>query len=181
MDVSLFLQIFVPFGTAVIGAYLTHYFENKPKLIAYLVHAAGVKTNRDDQQQIAVHFHTYVVRNAGKKTATNVRLGHATLPGFQVFPDIEYSVGDLPGGGKEILIPSLIPGKQIFISYVYFPPLTWNQINTHIESDSGAAKVINVLPTPQSPKWVIRLFLFLVIVGATTLVYLMIMILRKYL
>jgi hypothetical protein len=59
------------------------------------------------------------------------------------------------GGQKEIVIPKLIPKKKITITYLYVPPLTWDKVNTHLESDSGPIKILNVLPMVQLPKWLL--------------------------
>ena len=37
-------------------------------------------------------------------------------------PDVEYRVSDLPGGGQEILFPSLVPNEQVAVSSLYIPP-----------------------------------------------------------
>ncbi len=118
-----------------------------------------------------VNTHSVVFRNAGRKTANNVRLGHNILPDFQVSPDTEYTVADLPGGGKEIRFPKLVPKKQVTITYLYFPPLTWDQVHTHVESDEGPVKVLNVLPTVQLPRWVITILWLLVGYGVIGLLY----------
>ena len=144
--------------------------ERRPRVVSYLGHVSGVRLSRDEGP-LVVNTHSVVLRNAGRKTAKNVRLGHQVLPDFQVFPDIEYSVHDLPGGQKEIVIPSLIPKKEVTVTYLYFPPLTWEQINTHLETDDGPVKVIRVLPTIQFPRWVYAILWALIIYGFIALVY----------
>ncbi len=63
---------------------------------------------------------------------------------FKVYPDIDYKIENLPGGSKDIIIPRMTPKKEITISYLYFPPTTYNQISTTVESDAGPAKIVNV-------------------------------------
>jgi hypothetical protein len=75
------------------------------------------------------------------------------------------------GGQKEIVIPKLIPKKQITITYLYVPPLTWDKVNTHLESDSGPIKVLNVLPTVQLPKWLLLLLWTLIGYGTIGVLY----------
>ena len=41
------------------------------------------------------------------------------------------------------------------MSYLYFPPLLWSQINVNTKSDDGFAKIINVISMPQPSKAVI--------------------------
>ena len=122
-------------------------------------------------QQAQVFTHSVVVRNAGRKAANNVRLGHNVLPDFSVFPAVPYNVAALPGGGSEIVFPSLVPGEQITVTYLYFPPLLWNGVNTYTKSDDGFAQVLNVLPTPQLAPWLQRILWALIILGSITALY----------
>ena len=71
------------------------------------------------------------------------------------------------------VIPTLIPDEQVTISYLYFPPTTWDKINGHIKSDEGFARVVKVLPTVQPPKWLIRLSASLALLGLTALIYIL--------
>lgn len=165
--------IAAPLLTLVAGAVLNHLLEARPRLITYLAHASAFRVNpANGGAPYQVHTHSVVLRNSGKKSAINVRLGHALLPDFQVYPDVQYQVLNLPNGGREILFPAVVPQKQITISYLYFPPVTWNQINTHVESDEGPVKVITVLPQPQYPRWFINTLRLLVYIGAVTTLYL---------
>ena len=170
-----------PLLATLIGAWLGRWFENRPKLVVYYGHVSefDIKPQEKGQQEFKVHTHAIVVRNAGNRPAKNVRVGHAVLPpNFKVLPIINHHVEDLPGGGKEIVFPNLVPKKQVTISYLYSPPLTWNQINTHVESDEGAARVIEVLPTPRIPKWLQNLILFLILTGATAVIYIIYFVLK---
>lgn len=167
IDWNIVATIASPIVALFIGAFLNHLLENRAKVVSYLGHVSGIRLKSEHH----VNTHSVVLRNAGRKTANNVRLGHNILPDFQIFPDIEYTVRDLPGGAKEILIPTLVPKKQITISYLYFPPLTWDQINTHLESDEGPVKVLNVLPTIQFPKWLITVLWILIGYGVIGVLY----------
>ena len=169
IDWNLVVNVSSPIIALFVGAVLNHFLENRPKVIAYLGHVSGISLKRDKPVQI--NTHSVVLRNVGRKTSTNIKLGHNVLPDFQVFPDVEYQIINLPGGGREILIPKLVPQKQITISYLYFPPLTWDQINTHLESDEGPLKVLKVLPTIQYPKWVSTVVWLLILYGAIGLIY----------
>jgi len=100
-----------------------------------------------------------------------VCLTHPYLPSFNVYPDIEHRVDDLPGGGKEIIIPTLVPNEQVTISYLYFPPVTWNQVNGQIKSNEGLARVLQVLPTQQYPSWFNHLVAGLMLTGLIAIIY----------
>ena len=75
-----------------VGFLLTKAFERRPNLISYMAHASAVTTRPPNAPPIPVHSHSVVVRNGGKKSAGNVRLGHHVLPDFSVFPSVPYSV-----------------------------------------------------------------------------------------
>jgi hypothetical protein len=156
-----------------VGAALDRFLERRPKLITYLGH---VSSFRIQGPPIAdVFTHSIVVRNAGGRAATNVRIGHNTLPqNFQIFPPVEFRVVNHPNGAADIVIGTLAPGEQITISYLYFPPLTWAGINTTVICDDGFAKVLNVLPTPQLPKWALWVLKFFIYLGLVTFLYLLV-------
>ena len=96
--------------------------------MSYFGHVAAFRTTPPSGPTIFVHTHAVVLRNVGRRSATNVRLRHNVLPDFTIWPEIQHHVEDLPGSGREIVIPTLIPGEQITVSYLYFAPVTFDQI-----------------------------------------------------
>ena len=169
LDLDVIAKLLAPLITALGGAIAKWYFEEKPKLISYLVHTSAIPLN--DPENTLVHTHSIVVRNAGKKAAHDVRIGHFVLPSFQISPPVSHTV--IPGANNsaEILIPTLVPNDQVSIAYLYFPPVVWSQINAYAKSDEGHAKIINVIPTPQPSKVVLFFFWALVFLGASTAIY----------
>lgn len=170
IDWNVAATIASPIIALFVGAGLNRLIENRPKVVSYLGHVSGIFLSKANPP-VQVNTHSVVLRNAGGKTENNIRVGHNVLPDFQIFPDIDHEVKDLPGGQKEIVIQKLIPKKQITITYLYFPPLTWEQVNTHLESDSGVIKVLNVLPKVQPPKWFLRVLWVLIGYGAIGILY----------
>jgi len=161
-----------PVITLFIGVWVNHRFESRPVLLSYFSHV-GAFTHRPPQgQPIGIHTHSVVLRNAGRRSATNVRIRHNTLPEFNIWPNLGHTVEDLPGGSREILIPTLIPGEEITISYLYFPPLTVAEINAGIKCDQGFAQAIPVLLQRQFPKWFNFTAGLLLLVGLVTVLYL---------
>jgi hypothetical protein len=160
------------------GAALQRVLEQRADVITWLGHAAAVNARTPQGQAFPVHTHAVVVRNAGKLPATNVRLGHQQLPAFSVFPDVPYNVQTLPGGGSEIVFPRLVGNEQVTITYLYYPPLLWNQINTYTKSDQGWARTLTVLPTPQQPAWIVRIAWTILFVGTVATLYLLYLLLR---
>ena len=80
-------------------------------------------------------------------------------------------MSDLPGGGQEIVFPSLVPNEQITVNYLYFPPVIWDQINLGVKSDEGFAKAIRVIPMRLYPKWLNKLAAVFVLAGAISVLY----------
>lgn len=160
-----------PIITLFIGMALDRYLERRPRLIRYLAHTAAVEITQPDSDPYVVHTHAIVVRNAGKKPAKNVRLGHQTLPNFTVYPSIDYEMVNLPDGSIELLFPRLVPGEQLSVTYLYFQPVVWKDINTYTKSDDGFAEIIYMLPTPQSPVWLVRASWILMFIGLAAISY----------
>ena len=77
----------------------------------------------------------------------------------------------LPDGTRDILIPAIVPGEALTISYLYFPSVTWNQVNAVIKFDDGFARPIPVLLQRQYPRWVTTTLGFLALVGLVAVVY----------
>ena len=106
-------------------------------------------------QPLEVNTHSLVIQNTGWRPVHNVKLTHFLKPqSFTAYPDVKYRVSDLPGGGQEILFPSLVPKEQVTLSYLYYPPLIWSAIQGDIKSDEGFANNIQVNPIRQYPKWI---------------------------
>jgi hypothetical protein len=146
-------------------------FADRPRLVVYIGHLSAHQVRPPDGKPFGVNTHAIVVVNTGRRAAMNVRLSHLTLPDFTVFPDVNNQVVELPGGGREILFPVLVPKEQVTVSYLYSPPLTAVDINTGVRSDEGMARVLDVIPTEQLPRWKIRTLGFLVLVGVVGTVY----------
>jgi hypothetical protein len=181
VDWNIVLTIAMPIVSIFIGAVVTFLFTNRERLITHYGHVSSfkVKPNDPEQEEYWVYTHSVVIRNIGRKTAKNVRMGHAVLPyNINVEPDIEYTKNELPGGGVELVFPNLVPKKQVTLSYLYFPPLTYNQINTHVESDEGPAKVVNALLQPQPAKWLVIVLWFLILSGGISIIYLLYLLIR---
>lgn len=132
----------------------------------------NIKDQSAHSAETYIGTHAVVVRNSGKLTAKNVRLGHQFLPNYTIYPNTKYEITDLPGGGKEIYFPVLVPNEQITISYLYFAPINYSNINTYVKSDEGLAKVIKVIPTPSISTWIKVILYILLFIGFTTTIYL---------
>jgi len=148
-------------------------FEKKAKLTAYYGHVSSFKTQSPNEgHDIQVHTHSIVIFNPGKLSANNIKIKHRILPGYEIYPPIQHCVIDIEGSTeKEICIAKLVPAQQITISYLYFPPLTYQNVTTQIISDEGFAKILDVFPTPQVQKWKTYTLLGFALLGLISVVY----------
>jgi hypothetical protein len=170
-------KIAAPLVAALFTFLLQRWNERKPRIVSYLGHVSAFKLK--GQTQTDVFAHSVIVRNTGRKPARDVRVGHNILPeNFTVQPPIQYEIVSNPDGARELVFPVLVPSEQVTISYLYFPPLTWQQINSYTKHDEGFARVISVIPTPQYPWYVRWLVGALMFIGASFLIYLLFLTLK---
>ncbi|MFA5164202.1 MAG: hypothetical protein WC481_01390 [Candidatus Omnitrophota bacterium] len=165
--------IAAPIIALFIGVAIDRFIEQKPKLIAYYTHASAFNTAGNNP--ITIHTHGIIIKNIGRKSAMDVRVRHNILPqNYKVYPIVDHHVQNLPGGGSEIVFPILVQNEQVSISYLYFPPLIYNQIHAGIRHSEGFASEVAVLPTPQYPDWMRRGLYVLLILGSITFIYMFI-------
>ncbi|WP_230679413.1 hypothetical protein, partial [Pseudomonas fluorescens] len=96
---------------------------------------------------------------------------HATLPSVTVYPHTPYRIENIPGGGVDLVFPTVVPGAQITVSYLYFAPLLVSGVNLGIKHDDGFAKAIPVILQRQFPVWALRLATWAAAIGAVTVGY----------
>lgn len=170
MDINTVAKLSAPIFTALVSLIVKKYLEERPRLIIYLIHASAIPLH--DDQGSMVNTHSIVVRNSGKKTAKNVRIGHQNLPdSYQIFPPLTHEVIRGDDNTAEILIPTIVPDEQVNVSYLYFPPMTWNQINSYCKSDEMSAKGINVVINEQANKFYVFVLWLILFIGGSTIVY----------
>ena len=172
-------EVGMPVATLFLGAWVARWFEKRPSLTSYFGHVSAFKHTPPNGASLNVFTHTVVLRNSGRKSATNVRLNHIVLPDFEIYPPIEHRIVDLADGSREILIPTMVPGEQITISYLYFPPVTYSSINAGIKSDEGFAKPVSVLLQRQYSTWINILAALLLLVGVASTVYVLVLAFRR--
>jgi hypothetical protein len=184
IDFALVERIVEPVIGGLLLALLLRVIERRPRVVVFYGHIGTFQLQPSAHGPGGiVNTHSVVIKNAGKLPAYNVRVPHsiplaASNINVSVFPQTAFSQQLLPTGGDEMLFPTLVPGQEATISYLYYPPFTWNQINQAIRSDEGMARVLNVLPTPQLLPWQSRGLWVLIIIGAMTSIYLLIELIR---
>ena len=171
VDWHLFLTVAAPILTLFVGAWVNRRFESRPRLLSHFGHVSSFKFTQDNGDPGAVNAHSVVIRNVGRRPATNVRLSHSHLPDFNVWPRVPYRVEEVPDSGFDIVFPIVIPDQYLQISYLYFPPYTFTDINAGVKSDEGYATEIPVLLQQQFPRWYSYAAGVLMLVGLCTLGY----------
>ena len=79
---------------SVVGALITQRVKGKAKLISHWGNTSAFVVRPADGEPFVIHTHDVVIRNAGRKAATKVRVSHRVLPEqFNVFPSIPYEIG----------------------------------------------------------------------------------------
>lgn len=163
--------IAAPIIALFIGAALNRVIEKSPRLVTYLGYVSAHRIDQGVSTPIDIFTHSVVLKNAGRSPAHNVRLTHAILPNFKIHPSIQYETELLPNGDVDIVIPVLVPQQEVTISYLYYPPTTWDKINGSVKSDEGLAKFLTVLPAVRYPAWVNTVAGGLMLVGIVALLY----------
>lgn len=171
IDWNVVATIASPVFALFVGVWVNRRFESRPALVSYFSHVSAFRYTPPNSQPVQVNTHSVVLRNIGRKSATNIRLHHAILPEFNIWPVVVYNIETLPDGSKDIVIPTLVPGEEITVSYLYFPPLVVAQINAGIKSEQGFAKQITVLLQRQYPRWFNRTVITLFLVGIVAVCY----------
>jgi hypothetical protein len=163
--------VLAPLITLALGAW---WERRGTRLISYFSHVAGIAGALPGGVQIQVNTHTVVLRNAGRRSVTNVRLTHANLnpfPLYSIWPPVVHREEVLPNGSRDIVIPVLIPGEQITIHYLYGPPITVDQIHQGVKCDQGFAHQIPVLLQRQYPRLALILGRIVFLIGVATISY----------
>ncbi|HGF5189759.1 TPA: hypothetical protein ACF35N_003814 [Vibrio parahaemolyticus] len=182
IDWVLVATIVGPLLSVVLGVLLNRWFESRPKLRVLYSHIAefDLKNNQAMAVPSRVHTHAVNIKNVGNKPAKNVNVAHQYLPdSFRIIPPVPHSIEELPGGGKNIVIPNLVPKKEVIITYLYYPPVTWNQINTSVEDEEGLARVVPMTATQIVNPWLKRVAATLFFIGLVTVIYQAVLTLRQ--
>lgn len=169
IDWQVFATIAAPIIALFVGAWVTRLFEYRPILLTHWGHVSSFDLSQENGT--IVNTHSVVIRNVGRRAATNVRLSHSNLPSFSIFPPVRYKLEDVPNSGRDIVIPTIVPKQELIISYLYFPPITYTHVNAGVLCDEGFATHIPVLLQRQFPNWFNYTVLILFFVGISTLGY----------
>lgn len=171
VDWQLFATVSAPLLALFVGIWLNRKIEKRPVLLTHWGHVSSFRQQLPDGTINIVNTHSVIVVNEGKRSATNVRISHTILPDFNIWPAVQHRTEPVPNFGADIVIPTMVPGEQIMISYLYFPPVTYAQINSGVKHDEGYATAIPVLLQRQYPRWLNNSTAIVLVVGLSALVY----------
>jgi hypothetical protein len=163
-----------PILSGIILFLIKKHYEGEVRLVASYIHASAVPiSNSTNEKPTSVGVHVLVLKNQGKLSATDVRLGHNFLPAFSIYPSTDYTTKKLDDHSYEIIIKIIVPKEQLTITYVYdCEQITIDRINTYIKHATGfAEKIYNVLyikPLSFLKKTIILALLF---IGIATMIY----------
>ncbi len=158
------------------GAALDRWYEGRQRLVVYLTNMADfvIRSPDDPAQDVRCRTFSLVLRNAGRRATESVRIGHHWLPpNVVITPSIPHNIDNSPPGtAAEVQIDRMVPAQQVTISYLVWGDVQATNVISYVNSDDGEARVLNVLPTPQLPRWLLRLLRFRIVVGVVTVLYL---------
>jgi len=95
MDWNIFATIASPIIALFIGALLNWLILSREKVITHLGHVSTFRLAPSEKNPNPgnVHTHSLIIKNTGRKTAKNVRVGHQYFPtNIDVYPDTEYEM-----------------------------------------------------------------------------------------
>ena len=168
---QLFVTVAAPILTLFVGVWVNRQFGSRPVLLSYWGHVSTFNYQKRSGTTGVVNTHSVVIRNVGRRAATNVRLSHTYLPEFNIWPRVQYHLEEVPNSGQDIVIPTMAPNQHLSISYLYFPPVTYAAVNAGVKCDEGIATEIPVLLQRQYPAWFTYSAAVLMIAGISTLAY----------
>ena len=171
VDWQVVATLAAPILALFLGVWANRRFENRPVLLSHWGHVSSFNFQKGDGTTGIVNTHSVVIRNAGRRAATNVRLSHTILPDFNIYPAVEYQLREVPNSGPDIVIPTLVPSQHLTISYLYYPPVTYANVNAGVKCDEGIATPIPVLLQRKYPTWYEVVAAVLMILGMVLLAY----------
>ena len=116
---QLFWTVTAPILTLFVGIWANRWFGSRPVLLSYWGHVSSFNYQNGSGATGVVNTHSVVIRNVGRRAATNVRLSHTYLPDFNIWPRVNYHLEEVPNSGQDIVIPTMVPNQQLSISYLY--------------------------------------------------------------
>lgn len=163
------LRLVVPAG---VGALLAFFFQRRPRLQVFYGHVALFRADVQPAP-LQLHTHAVIIKNAGNAAAHNLRVLHAIpMPNIDVHPPTNFVRNALPGGAEEIVFEVLTPKMELKLSYLYYPPILWRDINLGVRSDEAIARFVPMRLSRQFSQPVNLAIVAVFLVGIVSILYL---------
>jgi hypothetical protein len=109
-------------------------------------------------------------------------LNHLNLPpNITIFPRVHHVIERNADNSGDIVVKTLVPKEQITVSYLYYPPLFVDGVNSFVKSEECLAKSVSAIPMEQPTKPALFAVWLLMFIGASTLFYWLVKALFLYL
>ena len=116
VDWQVFATVAAPILALFLGVWVNRRFEKRPVLLSHWGHVSSFNYQKGGGTTGIVNTHSVVIKNAGRRAATNVRLSHTILPDFNIWPAVEYELRKVPNSGDDIVIPTLVLRDPLILS-----------------------------------------------------------------
>ncbi len=179
-----FLKYSAFFGTGLtsvlVAWWIDRFITRRSKLLFYTTHPQWVTLPPVQGQPAIAPIETFslFLENQGKAPAREVHVGHFWLPACNVYPDIPREIIATHGGGTAIRFPVIPPRVPIVISYLIFGNFAVENIVSYIGSEDGAAQRIPVMLQRIFPRWVQRMLVVVMFLGAWVLLNVLLTLIR---
>ena len=138
LDWQLFVDVAIPALMLFVGVWVDRWLESRPILLSYWGHVSSFTYQQGDGNTGVVNTHSVVIRNVGRRAATNVRLSHTILPDFNIWPRIQYHLEESTRFRPGHRDPYSSPKTRADHLLSLFSPDALSQTSTRV---SGAMRV----------------------------------------
>jgi hypothetical protein len=167
--------------TVIIGAFVTRFLRLRPKLFYSVKHSSNIIVEQPlldpEGKQVSsnqiVRTASIVVENTGLHPAKGVEVAFNWKPQIMnIFPGRAFSEVPSALGRYSLKFDTLAPGEQTTIDIMAINAEL--PLMSAVRCDECQGKLINMAPQRVWPTWFLRVILAIMILGASTAVYLVI-------
>jgi hypothetical protein len=149
--------------------YALKFFEPKSKIVWWSPHIFPFTIPNPPNPDVQILTHAITVQNLGRRAAESIEITHQSKPDFfKLEPALDYEEDYTPAKEHIVRIPHLAPKDFFTIEFLNYVP---GPRFLGIRSSEGKTEFIAIQPQRIYPKWVKRLSVFLLYVGAGFVIY----------
>lgn len=155
---------------SLIAGYLSQFLQPKSRLLFWSPHNFFFDLKAEN---VVLQTNSLTVQSTGRLPAEDVEIIHKQRPDFfELFPSMEYQEVTNPNGEHVIKIKNLGPKEWVVVQMLSYknPPVFLTVRWKH-----GKAKAVQIQPQRVWPKWFLALMNGVLLIGAGTIVYWLIM------